>query len=256
MPEAKSNTSLFELSAGFLDTDGTLYDFVEMKEMTGVEEDILASKHQNGEMKLGLVLRNVTEAFVSKGAEGAEAKRIIDKTKIFNIINCDLTSMDMMAMLIALRRVSLGDLFRMNYKCPHCQQQLEYDINLSHLDITPMKDKKMRKYEISLPSGKKMELALLTRKDETVTDKAKTKGEEILSYNILARARSLDGSAVISIEKIKTLSYRDRQKIRAEYIAHEDGMDTEVEVKCRECGQASIADLDVSQTNFFFPSEM
>lgn len=255
MPDAKSAITIFELAAGFLDTDGTLYDHVEMREMTGVEEDILSSKNREGDIKLGLILRNVTEAFVSKGPE---SKRITDKEKIFNIINCELTSMDMMAMLIALRRVSLGDLFRMRVKCPEekCGQELEYDVNLAHMILTPMKDKKQRRYEIVLPSGKKMELALLTRKDEAIMDKARDKGEEILSYAIMARAKSIDGDTVISLDKVKALSYRDRQKIRAEYQAHEAGVDTEVEVKCRACGKKSMAELEVSQTNFFFPSEM
>lgn len=240
---AKPSVDSFKLPCGYLDEDGNLHTDVDVREMTGEEEEILAAKNMAVMKKMNKILSRCTTAIGS----------ITDPRQIEAIIP-DLTQGDRVYLLFAIRRVSLGDDFPFTTQCPQCEQKSNLTVNLSELAIKEMADPKLRTYPVELnKSHKKVTMKVLTGRGEDSISKAATVGKDIISVAMLARMEAIDGRPA-TLADLKALPLSDRNQLKDEWQEHEGGVDTEVDIQCPACDNEYKADIDIASQGFFSPS--
>jgi hypothetical protein len=242
--DMKSSTGLFKLPGGYLDEKGILHDEIQIREMTGAEEDILAGKTDSITLKLNAIMAG---CLVRIGS-------ITDPGEIAKVINL-LPSGDRIYLLVLIRMVTLGDDFAFDEKCPECGDKATYNIFLSSLEVTPMKDKNKREFEFTAPSGKKIIIKTLLGKDEGLASKY---GEEypndVVSAIMLARVVSIDGVPA-TVESLKKLGWKDRSFARKSIESIDGGVELGVTNECKKCNFEFTKDLQIGSQSFFFPSE-
>jgi hypothetical protein len=235
----KSSVGIYELPCGFVTSDGVLLTEVQVREMTGREEDLLASNKLSPIKKINALLIACTERI----------GHITDKAHINQIV-MSLPQGDRVFLLMAIRRASLGDDLPLEEECPSCNTKGFYIQDLSELTIKPMKNPLRRSYEVVLPSGKTLQYRLGTAADEERV--AKVSDDEKLSMMLLCRTEAINGKAP-SINDIKGLSFRDRQAVRDAFEDVDGGVDTTTDMTCPQCGHAFKVDVDLGNQGFFFP---
>jgi hypothetical protein len=241
--QPKSAVDSFELPCGYLDSNGNLHTNIEVTEMTGDEEEILAAKNMPVVKKMNKILTACTRA----------VGEFRDRNKIEQIIP-DLTQGDRIFLLFAIRRVSLGDTMPFTAICPECEQKAKLWINLSELEAKKMPDPKIRVYDVILPRTNKLAvMKVLTGRGEESINKAVVVGKDIVSQAILARTESIDGKPA-DIKVLKALPLMDRNALRQAWQDREGGVDTAVKVQCPQCEHEFESEVDLADPNFFMPS--
>lgn len=256
--EAKSGHGAVELPGGFIDAGGTIHRVVLLKEMTGVEEDILSGSGPVS-VRMSTILENCT----------LRIGTIEDREQVKNAL-LSLPVGDRLALVIALRELSLGPDFEMRVKCPavDCRKEQSYTAKLADIKPKEMDEPERRSFSDELPSGKKIVWEVLTGRDEEQFLSVEKKvGEGIGTKQLLMRVRSVEdenGKAhqinlngiqlKQSINILKSLSLRDREFIRKRIDECEPDVDREIEFICSSCGMEWKGQLGVGQLGFFFPS--
>lgn len=248
-----------ELPCGYIDSDGVLHREMAVREMTGHEEDIIAGK---GPIvtRLNHVITNCTKQFGD----------IAERKDIAKAVSC-LTAQDKMAVLIAIRRVSLGDFYDVTLNCPRdkCGESSHFTLDLSELEIIKMRDPMKRDREDELSTGRIISWHIMSAEDEGWLTKRQKKKEDILTLAMLARVDAIDGEKLVrgdgsakskkqyesALMALKNLTIRERSEIRELFRKEEGHVDTEVEFECPSCGYAWKAEMDITQNSFFFPLE-
>lgn len=235
----KSTHGQFDLPCGYLDSAGNLHTAIHLREMTGREEDLLASNKLSPQRKINALIVN---CMVGIGS-------ITDRNQFAEIVP-QLPIGDRVFLLLALRRTSLGDEYPVEEACPSCGVKSNYLLNLADLETKPMADPKKRVTEVTLPSGKKARFRIGMGIDEERV--AKVPDEEKPSTLLLTRTEVLDGKVPTMLD-IKALSWRDRQALRAAFDDNDGGVDTELDLTCPACNHEFQKELDIGQQGFFFP---
>jgi len=238
----KSSQGIFVLPCGYVDSTGTLHSEVHLREMSGYEEDLLASAKIPVQKKISMLLANCLESVGD----------IKDKTQFPSII-ANLPIGDRVFLLLALRRTSLGDDFPVEETCPSCNTKGNFILNLGDLEAKPMPDPKQRVFDAQLPSGRSVRFHIGTATDEDRV--SRVPDDEKPSMMLLARTDLLDGK-VPTIQDIKRLSFRDRQTLRALMDERDGGVDTSLDMTCPACGHEFKRELDLGQPGFFFPERV
>jgi len=238
-----------ELPAGYI-YEGKAHVDALVREMRGHEEDILASK---GPIvtRLNAVIGN---CLVKLGdiSESATLKKVASA----------LTGQDRMAVMIAIRRASLGDFYDCNVKCPECKIVEHRTIDLKDVEISAMPDRLLRDRCDELPSGTEVKWHVINSADEDWLSTVRKKKQDQLTLGLLARVDAV-GDIKLEREKkyrkalvaLKDLSTRDRVFLRSLFDKEEGKVDTDVEFECEECGHIWTAPMDM-QEGFFFPSAL
>jgi len=265
--KAKSGVGVFELPGGYIDSEGVLHTEVQLREMTGVEEDLMGSRSGNVLKRLNQVMANCIERLGS----------ITDKRQIAEAIP-GFTVVDRNFMFVALRRVSLGDDYKMRIECPKCDKPTPRDmvLDLNSLAVTKMPDPMKREYEVELPSGNMAVWRVMTGEEEeklsTLREAAQSK--DVLTYSLMMRLISVSGKELslgqrlkdskgrVNLDKegkeafrlVKGMPIRDRDFLRSQFREKEAGMDTDVEFECPDCDEIFVSTFDPAQMGFFFPS--
>jgi len=243
--EPKSSVGMFTLPCGYLDPEGVLHVDVDVREITGHEEDMLASKAVPGHKKVGKLISACTTRLGT-----------ITDNKTLSGIAGELTVGDRIFLMFAIRRTSLGDAYPFRGKCPseECKYSGLFTLDLADLEVKPMPNPKKRIYDITLPSGKVARYRpLLGRDEEVLAEAANTK--QAMSLGILQRLEMLN-EAPPTLPMVQALGLRDRNALRDAFEDIEGGVDTSLEMVCPECGLEFEEELDVSQAGFFFPSSV
>ena len=240
----KSSQGVFDLPCGYLGPDGTLHTEIALRELTGAEEDLLATKQITPFKKYNELLVRCTQRIGT----------ITDRGQLSVAVK-GLPIGDRLFLLFAIRRVSIGDEYVFNEKCPNdaCGKTERYTVNLSELEIKKMPDPKKRIYDATLPSGATARFRISTGTDEERAMAVESKAEDAaLSKGILMRLELLDG-APPELQAVKSMKWRDRMALREQWNQVEGGVDTEIDMTCSACGHAFKRDIEVTPS-FFFPS--
>lgn len=249
--DPKTSRATFQLPCGLV-IEGKLVRDIQVSEMTGVEEELLAGKGPIGD-RLNRVLAN---CLVDIGGLKGSLPLIMR-----------LPMIDRLYMLIAIRRVSLGDQYMVRAKCPDeaCKAEHDYSINLGTLPVVEMADPMVREFFGILPSGTPFSWHVMTGVDEEWVNAAskKLKGEGPLTIGILARLDSLAGEPLekepvkmrAAVQAVGKLGLRDRNFLRATFKKHEGDLDTNMEFTCQTCETEFESEIQVVAKDFFFPSE-
>lgn len=238
----KSSEGVYELPCGYLDDKGNLYNDVALREISGHVEDMLGNPKVSAVQKMNeLISRCVTRI-----------GPYTDPGQIAEIA-LDLVIGDRSFLTFAVRRVTLGDEYPFRDKCPECEKESLYTIDLSTLELKKMKDPKKRVYDQKLPSGIECRFHPMTGRDEQRLVKFDKHKTDTLSLAILMRLESLNGKPPV-LKEVKDLGLKDRNFLRDCFEDIEGGLDTEVELECPLCSHEFKREVDVAQQGFFFPS--
>lgn len=225
-----------------------LQESVDIKGMTTVEEDILMSR-----------------ALIKKGTVITELIRSCLLNK--NVSVNDLLSGDRNALMVAIRITGYGSEYAPKVKCPSCEADQDWSVNLSdlaikNLEIDPAIPGENR-FKFLLPVMKKnVEFKFLTGKDEeeiiAASENKKKRGIAIdnvvstrLFYSILSVDGETDRSKLAMI--IKSMQAQDSRALRTYIDKHEPGIDMKHPFECTACGHTEEVLVPLG-ASFFWPS--
>jgi hypothetical protein len=254
LEEPKAPIGIYELPCGYIDPDSKeLVNDVELKEITANEEDLLANEKIAEEKKLSeLLVRCVTRLGKYRQSDEQYRDRLLD-----------LTIGDRTYLIFCIRRVSLGDTYPFVQKCPACEVNQLFMLDLSELEVRKMADPMKRQYECKTPTGKTVKYHVMTGHDEALIAKFGKSGMDKVSLSVFARLDELNGAKVQKqpvagkpkdLHLVKNLGLRDMEAIQMSFEENEGGVETSMDMSCPNCQHDFKQDLDVGQTGFFFPS--
>lgn len=229
------------LPLGFAE-NGSLMDEIELRAMTGQEEDILSDDKLSMSRRLNEIISNCTER-IGTVSDKEQIRKMIPK----------LSTDDQSVILINLREISVGNNYRYEIECPSCSSVIQVDLLLDSLQVRPAQAKAGRIAEITLPSGKKAKIRPLLVEDSARTETMRLDGEGHVSISIWLRLVELDGKPNPTLEDVKGLLYADRIFLRGAFDQMEGGVESEIMVKCEHCGKIFKSYLDIARIEFFSP---
>lgn len=252
----------FTLPCGYVDAAGVVHKEIILREMTGLEEDILDDNDLVVNERISKVLTACTEKVGNITDKKTIEAAISDTLADIGNTGLPLTAQDRIAALLYLRRVTLGDTYRFERRCPRCGELSKGKLlDLRTIAITPVKDPKKRAVQVKLPrTGKSAVLKVLAAKGEEKVSLLKPTQKDLKTCAILARLQSLDDKVMEGtpdcIEVIKGLPQADRAYLINVYQLIEGNVDTDVQVVCKNamCGIEYEFPLDLGQ--LFFSSQV
>jgi len=226
---------------GYLTDSGELITDVTVREITGAEEDMLASNKFKDFKKMGELIARCTTA-VGTITDRDEIARIIPKLLVG----------DRVYLFLLIRRVTLGDDYPFRSKCPECDLEGSFNVDLSSLDVKPMVDPKVRSLTLTTPRGREVVLSPMDGIREERLSTIKNENDKA-TLALAARVVTMQGKPA-TIGDLKALSLSERNFLRDSYQDLEGGVDTTVEITCPKCAASFKNELDITQRAFFFPS--
>lgn len=253
----------FTLPAGYVDKEGALHDTVCLREMTGVEEDILDDDMLTATERMSRVLSACIESVGEIDDEGL-IRRIV-RGKLSGAEGLPITCTDRLALMFFLRIVTLGQVYHLTEpqrKCPFCEHmQPTLHIDLNTIEIPKVENPDRRRVKIRLPrSGQEVVLRVLDGSDEAAVAHLTASTKDVRSLALVARVDSIDGEPIdnskASLSKIKALPKLDRQRIFKIYNRIEGSIDTSIEMTCKNpaCKKDFSSEIDMGQL-FSVPQE-
>lgn len=251
-------TMAFTLPVGYVDPQGKVHDEVLLREMTGEEDDMMG----NDDLPIGERVTNVLTCCITKLGD-VEDQDIIRRAVADELEQgLPLTEQDRIAAMIFLRRVTLGDIYKFERRCPRCGTMAENrKTDLRELKIGKSDHPDKRRVKVTLPrSGKEAIVKVLTAKGAVAIGRLRPTQKDIKSLAIASRVESIEGERLddprLALKRLKELPQGDRIKIRQVYNKMETYVEQEIEVHCRNalCMTQWEFRLDVGQ-NFFLDLE-
>lgn len=257
----------FKLPCGYVDAQGRVFNRIYLREMTGIEDDIMDDDELNVSERMSRVISNCTEQLTTDTPGGPTA--ITDKALIAAAVSDNLKEglpfsiPDRMAALLFIRRLSLGDAYQIDGRtCPVCGKPVRNKkIKLNDLKIEPCKDPTKRRVSVKLPkSGRTAILKVLSASNERKLAEKRASLKDIKSLAILARLESLgetplSGNYEQDLAVVKSLPKLDRTMLIETFNVMEGNIETEVTTNCTSgaCGVEFKFDLDLGQVFFSKP---
>jgi len=233
--------TVVKLPMGYAD-NGTLADEIELRAMTGLEEDILSDDKLPMSRRLNDIIFNCTER-ISTVTDKEQIRKMIPK----------LSTDDQTLILISLRAISVGNNYRYEVECSSCDSIIQIDLALDSLQVRPGKGKEGRIAEVILPSERKAKIRPMLIEDSARTESMRIEGEGRVSMSIWMRLVELDGKPNPTLEDVKGLLYADRVYLREAFDQLEGGVESELRIKCDHCGKLFKSYLDIARIEFFSP---
>ena len=213
------------LPGGFINREGALVKYAEVRELNGADEEAIARAGSTGKA-LNVMLQR---GLVSLGMETA-SKEDLEK----------LLSGDRDAILIGIRRATFGNTIDFEGACPSCSAEQTITLDLS-TDIPvktledPVEDRlwnyesKLGTVVVGLPTG------LTQRRLLENSDKNSAELNTILLAGCVA---SIDGSPSLGAPSVLRLSWKDRDALVQEILDRNPGPRLgEVSKACQACGE-------------------
>jgi len=251
--DSQSSVLEAEFPCGYIDDNGDLHKSFIVRELSGDEEDILASKGD----PLKRLNRVIANCLRSIGT--------ITEPNIIQRAVWYLSASDRMTALVAIRRVSIGNKYRFSIQCDNdqCGKQFNQIINLDQLEIIDMEEPSIRNFNDKTSTNVSVKWHLMNATDEAwlIARKKKLSGEADVTLSMLARIDEVDGitfdrdasNIKPMIRNLKSLSSKTRREIRDFFKKREGRIDTEIEVSCPECDNEMKVEMEIS-ADFFFPT--
>lgn len=243
LEQPKTPFSQTELPCGYLNPDDNkLYKTVSLREISGEEEDLLASDKLPVHKRLRMVLERCIEGF--DGLPKEKKREAVGK----------LPLIDSLHLLIQLRTISLGKDYTFEIQCPACSKKSMQTVDLGDIRAKDLpEDCSQRVFESDLPKSKsKIRWGVMCVENEDKIAGMK-QNKDALSLMILSRVHDINGQPP-TLQKIKQLPLLDRNYLREQFAEHEGTLDDKIEFTCPHCGEYAESEIDIGQVGFFFPS--
>jgi len=229
------------LPCGYLTDDGELLTDVWVREITGAEEDMLASTKVKDHRKMGELITRCTMA-IGPISDRDELSRMVPKLLVG----------DRVYLFLLIRRVTLGDNYPFKSKCADCGYEGSFDVDLSSMTVKAMANPLLRSIDVVSPRGRKITMAPMDGIREERLSTFKNDNDKA-TLALVSRVTHIDGKPA-TIGDLKQLPLSERNFLRDQYQDLEGGVDTTIEVTCPECRVEFNNELDITQRAFFFPS--
>lgn len=232
--------SKFTLPNG-VNLDGNLYNLIELNEITGEEQDILANPRPKTPFDyIEPVFSNVIVDITDSDMNSVSAKAVKR-----DVILHHLPIQDIQFILIKLREISYGNLFTMDIECEHCHKQNMAGLKLDELEVFPRKDK-IDEDKLILPKDN----IPFRYKHLSLANLLKMNFEDEDSQFMKSLKTSVTSFRVASLGDKKDISSKDIKKLKAmdiEFIEENAPdlaePDMKVEHTCKHCGKDFEVDI-------------
>lgn len=243
--EATAPFGAYQLPTGYLDEAGVLHRDVVVREITGVEEDLLGSRKMPIHVRMEKIIQNCTESIGTLSEKNsANWSRIIK----------GLPVSDRLFLLLKIRTVSIGAPFKFKTQCTSCGEVSDQVVSLDDFKISGLPDPSVRHWKGVLPRSKKPYTAKVQTGFEEEKIASLSTSEDMLTLAIIARLVDFDGEQPVKLASIKHLTMADRDYLRNDFKSHEGNVDNEVDVVCPKCDVEFKTAIDIGTPSFFFPS--
>lgn len=273
--------STFELTLpnAIRDNAGNWTKEVEISEMAGEEEDILADQTReqggtgamrvSGSQRITTILSRCTDRI---GSERRPKDRYVDPDYFRKAWELAYSS-DRLFAMIRLRQLSLGPMYVFDRNCPSCKKEVKgITIDLSQLEVqnTPLEVAQSDEHGFELPRSKDRVFWRFVRgSDEALIEQTMKSHQadfvSALVYRRITAVSTYDKETGVHLSPTtppggllytKRMLTGDRRSLLLEFDRLEGGIDSDVKVICDECGTAFTTKVQVTNGDFFFPSEI
>jgi hypothetical protein len=231
--------------------EGTLYDRVRVKEITGRQQNYLIDMELVA-ANLGHVpklLEDLASEVMTKDglALSIPAKDVIWKFSVE----------DVNVLLLKIREATYGPILALPTVCTHCENQEMKRVDLDKLEVTTLKDKKIQTCEVHLPkSNQKAVVKLLYLKDlfrlyEILREKTST----LYTGSLFLSLAQLGDKKDLTEADIMDLPITDLSLIEKAFDSLRGSVDTKIINECSKCGKEYSVDLPVMDPSFFVLSQ-
>jgi len=146
---------------------------------------------------------------------------------------------------------SYTELVKVKTLCSHCLREVEVSVDLRELKVIELPDDYKQPYEVELPSGKVINLRLLTIKDEIEIQNFEKNNDSSFLYR-LARSIVSDKNVIQRMIELEGMSAKDIMVIRAFHEKFYHGPDMNTTFKCPLCGEEDEVVVPF-RLDFIFP---
>ena len=244
-------SEVFKLPCGYLDENKFLYTHIEVREMTGREEDILANRKAKSHMNKFSEIIAACCTLTTASEDSATRPSLGLTIPVANA----LTQGDRMFAFLKIRQVSYGNSYKFQFTCDTCNNKNTFEVDLNTIESKEMPSPDVRHYDCTLPScGDVLTFKISTGEEEIKMFKMlESNPSSEPTINLASRLLKVNGETVSPISYLKQLSVRDRQYYRDEVEKVEGGVETSLSVECGSCGSSFNLEMPI-QESFFLPT--
>jgi hypothetical protein len=231
--EEPPNT-VVDLYVGLQDSDGLWHKTAVIRELTGADEEALASLEAKEGMNyseyMAFILRRVVESVGT-----------IDVTQNKNLVDNFIVG-DRDKLFMAIIEATYGKIREYQVACTHCGESNDVFVDITTFAEKPLKEGVGNTITFSLKNGSEVELRLPNNGDSlTVNKVAKTIAEQ----NTLMLARCVQNIEGNPIEWAKNLGMGDRANLVKKLLESQPGPEIEeVDAQCAHCESKFVMMLD------------
>lgn len=261
-------TVVISLPNGIQQSDGAWTKEVELDEMTGFEEDILADMRRDPKRK-GKLLKSgnarmtavLARCTVRIGSEKrpADSKRFAHVTDFFEKHWGEAYLADRAFALIRLRQLSLGSNYAFPATCPSCgfeHKKLIVDLSTLVVNEITLEVAQKEHHQITLPSGTNVAWRFLKGKDgDLIDDMKKQNPSAFMTAMLFMKLVKVNGESP-TFELLQRWKSSDRNFFLQALDGAEGGIENRVKNTCAnpDCGEEFETSIDAGSRSFFFPS--
>lgn len=251
--ELLEDTVTVELEVGYKDKDDIVHKTVEIREITGFDEEMISKAEVRG--NIGKLITTLLSS-VSVRIGELTAKEM-GKTKWEKIFR-ELPMGDRDKLMLELRKFTNGDEIELDMKCPHCKNKLIHVVEIDN-DIE-YKDLQVDAYKIpfELPKGIKNKDGQLCKtgfmrlpdgEDQEQLDAIARKNPGQANTTLLGRViAEVDGFGKLGLSDLRKMSVRDRDYLIKLLGESTYGPKFEISFPCPTCGED--IEIGVHPVNF------
>jgi hypothetical protein len=234
-----------------VEIDGVRYREVVIDEMTGIDEENLASPkiNNNGAKAITMLLRRCIQEIVGVVPQKTNRMGLISEDVIRNMYAADRDFL-----VLCIKGLSDGLDISGDVDCTECGRPQFREFNFGELDVYEWDEGHDTIVEIELPKGfydqktskyyNQVKWRLPTGK--TQEKLASCKRNEVASYMIASGIVSVDGLEYTpSLHDVRMLTLKDRNAFAESILECSVGVDTDLEFECGDCGSTFNKEVDI-----------
>lgn len=236
------DTTTFELEVGYTDENGTTHKEVEIREITGYDEEQLAKAEVR--QNVGKLMTTLLASVVVR--IGELTPKDMNKTKWEKVFR-SLPMGDRDTCIKEIRVFTNGEELELNLKCEGCKSKITHfadlveDIETRSLEVDALE------VPFTLPKGiknkegqvfKEGTLRLVTGEDQEALDATARKNPGAANTELIARVvNEISGYGKIGLSDVRGMSVRDREYLIKLVNKYQFGPKFEISFSCPSCGE-------------------
>lgn len=232
------STEIYNLLAGYIDSDGIKHTTFTLRELNGKDEEAIHNSTQkaNAGRMTSIILERCVTSIGNITPETAKSK--------WKEVIRDLTVGDQDYIIMKLREISVGEELELKQVCPHCKAELTTFVDIDEIEITPFSGE----FEISfeLPKGytdkdgevhKTGIMRVATGLDREILLPVASKNIAKGNTMMITRLCTFDSGLTVTADVMSSLTLRDRKYLQELQRDNAFGYDSHMDMTCPECGE-------------------